>query len=152
MRFKTLYSMNEKFTGNFNPRDFGDAIPNLVPVPKEIGEYSRIESYAHNKDSIWHFVFNDKGELIAFMTGSFAEPVNSKTIVTAKENPMITQYMKQYPSEPTAFSDFSGVEPIKPPFKDYKGTFHIPKEFNMKKFNPYGSFSGMRTPDEWNLN
>lgn len=151
MKFSELYALNEKFTGHFDPRDFGDAIPNMCDVPEEIGEYSRIESYAHNKDSLWHFAFDDEGMIKAFFTGTFSDPVNIKSLMLVNKMnlPMV---MKQHPSDPTAFAEYSGVEPIKPPFKNYSGTYHIPKEFKMSKFNPYGSFSGIRSPEEWSLN
>jgi len=149
MKFKTLYSINEKFTGKFMPRDFGDGKINIVSIPDDIGDYSMIETYVHNKDSIWSFVFDDNNDLIAFITGDANNPANGHVLMKDKLEGY--NYMRQHPSDPTAMSQYSGVEPIKPPFKNYNGTYHIPKEFNMKKFAPIMP-TGIRTDEDWDLN
>lgn len=148
MKFKELYSMNEKFTGKFSPRDFGDGKINLVDVPEEVGDYARIETYAHNKDMIWSFVFDEENNLKAFIMGSFANPAGKTELVDDAHK--MNMYMQQYPANKSAFAEYSGVEPIKPPFAGYSGTYHIPKEFNMTKFAPVPT--GVRTDTDWTLN
>jgi len=148
MKFKNIYYMDEKFTGTFSKRDFGDATPKMVDMPNDI-DYDRIETYAHNKDLVFTYIFKD-GEITHFTpSGTFDNVLNGLKEVSAKDLPGI---LLSYPGNPKSFAEYSGVEPIKPPINNYSGIYNIPKEFNMTKFNPYGSFKGIRDDEDWDLN
>jgi len=148
MNFKELFYINEKFTGSFSDRDFGDAVPKMVDMPDDI-DYGRVESYVHDKNMVMSYIFDEDGTLTHTAQGTLDDIFKTITPVTP-ETLAIT--MKSHPSDPTSFFEYSGVEPIKPPINNYHGTYNIPKEFNMKTFNPYGSFSGIRTSDDWDIN
>ena len=148
MRFKEIYEMDEEFSGTFTKRDFGSAVPKMVDMPDGI-EYSRVETYVHDKNATHTYIYDKDGVLSHFAIGSLDNIFKHVTPVTAET---LAQTMKAHPSDPTSFFEYSGLEPIKPPINNYTGTYHIPKEFNMTKFNPYGSFSGIRTDDDWELN
>ena len=151
MKFKDLYELNEKFTHkDFTPRDFGDATPTIVPLPDGIEDVGRIETYAHSKNVVHSFIYDSNGDATYFISGDFNNP--AKTVEPLDNEQKQRMARTQHPSDPTAYSDYSGVEPLKPPFQGYDGPYHIPKEFNMKDFNPYGSFKGVRRPEEWDLN
>jgi hypothetical protein len=148
MRFKELYNMDEKFTGNFFDRDFGDATPTIVELPSDI-EYSRIETYVHDKDTIHTYIYDKEGKLSYFAIGDLDNILQSIQKITDNNRDAT---LKAHPSNLSSFFEYSGVEPIKPPIQGYDGPYNIPSEFNMSKFNDYGSFSGVRTDDDWNLN
>jgi len=148
MNFKELFYMNEKFSGTFTARDFGDAMPKMVDMPDDI-DYGRVESYAHDKNMVMSYIFDEDGTLTHTAQGTFD---NILQAITPVEPDKLATAMKSHPSDPTSFFEYSGVEPIKPPINNYHGTYHIPQEFNMKTFNPYGSFSGVRSPENWDLN
>jgi hypothetical protein len=151
MRFKELYSMNEKFRGKFTTRDFGDGKINLVEVPDEFTGYSYIESYAHSKEAIWSFVFDEDNNLMGMMMGNYSDPSAQRKVTDTPEQQYQLMSIMHPSGGDASFSDYSGVEPIRPPFIGYSGKYHIPKEFNMTKFAPTNP-TGIRSDAEWTLN
>jgi len=150
MKYSKLYSLNEKFSGTFSPRDFGDAMPTIVDMPDYIEPGSKIETYVHDYSLLFTFVFDSNNTPTYFIQGTLKNPIDVvREVLTDKD---LEQISREHPSDPRAHSEYSGVEPIRPPFKGYDGPYHIPKEFNMKKFNEYGSFAGIRSPKGWTLN
>ena len=154
MKFREHYDVNEKWTRNdFAKRDFGDATPTIVPLPKIINpeDVEHIETYVHNAETVQSFVFDHNGNIAHFVWGTLENPAEG--IESARDEKHSYMFKTQHPTTPSAWGDYSGVAPIDPPFKDYNGPIVVPKEFNTKgKTEPYGSFKGVREPEGWTLN
>jgi len=151
MKFKEWYSINEKWDPNFSDRDFGTAIATIVPLPDGIlKDGSRMETYVHDKDTLYTFVFNANNDISHFMLGTLDNPMGDDVYPVVNNRKEMA--IKSHPDYEKSHSNYSGVEPIKPPFKGYNGPYNIPKRFNMTDFNEPGSFAGIRTSKNWTLN
>ena len=151
MRFNMWYNIYEKWDSTFRDRDFGDGIANIVELPEGIlQDGSRIETYVHGKGTVHTFVFDSKNVPTHFITGTLENPIEDITYADSFDN--ITRIKYVHPTNEKSPANYSGVEPIKPPFKGYNGPYHIPSEFNMKDFNTPGSVKGVRSSTDWKLN
>ena len=143
-------SILEKFSDTFR-RDFGEGGIHRNNLPyniRNMGIDLRIETYVHGKELVWSYVFDAKGdfnEVVAIITGSMDDPSLSSIIQGGEGFPADGD--TTHPNHKDSIVNYTGVYPIKPPFNDYHGTFHIPAVFGMDEFPPEEDIRGVQQSD-----